>query len=121
MLSALAKAIYEILRTLVPDDLADISYSDLVSRLGPMPPPNQDLEAHDVRLDDALGELVHACRAQNLAAIAAMVVFKDDPRVPGAGYYKTAHPQEARNNVLAMIAWARELEAVRKTTYPPML
>jgi hypothetical protein len=120
VLSVLATAIYEILRSLVPDSRAEITYSDLVARLGPMAPPNQGLEAHDQRLNIALGELVTACRQFGLPAISALVVHGHD-RIPGPGYYPLAHPKVANDAARAMIAWGQELLKVRATTYPLQL
>ncbi len=120
MLSVLAAAIYDILQSLVPGPSAEITYTELVNRLGPMPAPNQDLQAHDRRLDIALGELVTACRARGLPAIAALVV-RDDSRIPGSGYYPMAHPTVANDTARAMIAWGNEVQQVRATTYPAQL
>jgi hypothetical protein len=120
MLSVLAAAIYDVLRVLVPNRRAEITYAELVDQLGPMPPPNQDLHARDVRLDAALGELVTACRRRGLPAIAAIVV-RDDTRAPGQGYYSIAHAAEAGDTDIAMIAWGHEVQQVRATTYPAHL
>ena len=118
MLSALAAAIYTILRSLVPDPSAEITYSQLVSRLGPMDPPNENLQPRDRRLDAALGDLVHACRGAGLPAISALVV-RDDEGSPGAGYYPVAHPGAlSRDTAAKMIAWGNEIQAVRATEYP---
>ena len=120
MLSVLAAAIYDILRGLASNPRAEITYSELVVRLGPMPRPNKDLQPRDTRLDAALGELVHACRRRDLPAIAAMVVHEGD-RVPGPGYYPVAHPREAGDRAREMIARGLEIQRVRTTTYPAQL
>jgi hypothetical protein len=120
MFSVLAAAIYDILRGMVPAPRAEITYSELVAQLGPMPPPNQDLQARDSRLDAALGELVTACRHRDLPAISALVV-RDADRIPGPGYYPIAHPDEAGDMARAMIAWGHEVQRVRATTYPAQL
>lgn len=124
-LSVLAQAIYAILRKRVPDPSprALITYEDLVTQLGPMPPPNQDLRYKDFRLDKALGELVIACRKRGLPAISALVIRKDkDKRNPGDGYYPLAHPAEwAKGPLEAEVAWAQELIIVQNTAYPPKL
>ena len=120
-LSVLALAIYEILRDLVPNPSAEITYEGLVGRLGPMPPPNEGLHYRDVRLDEALGDLVAACRARDLPAISALVIRKIE-RNPGPGYYPTAHPAEsAQDQMLAEVAWAHERERSRQTSYPLQL
>jgi hypothetical protein len=120
VLSDLATAIYDILRDLVPGADAEIAYSALVERLGPLPPPNSDLAPRDPRLDDALGALTHACRQFDLPAISALVVHKDD-HIPGPGYYPVAHPDIADNTAEAMVAWGHEIEQARATTYPNCL
>ncbi len=119
-MSDLAAAIYDTLRALVPSTDAEIAYSVLLGRLGPLPPPNSDLSPRDPRLNDALGELTHACRQRNLPAISALVVHIDD-HVPGPGYYPVAHPDVARNKAKAMAAWGHEIEQARATTYPSHL
>jgi hypothetical protein len=120
-LSALALAIYDILRDRVPDSGAEITYSELVNDLGPLPPPNEGLHYRDARLDEALGELVAACRARWLPAISALVI-REVERNPGAGYYPTAHPAEwAQDRMLAEVAWANEREQARQTSYPAQL
>ena len=119
MLNVLAAAIYEILQAMVPNPNAEITYAELVNQLGPMPPPNQNLQARDARLDVALGELVHACRQLGLPAISALVVRNDD-RSPGPGYYPVAHPQVG-DMAAAMIAWGNEIALVRATAYPVQL
>jgi hypothetical protein len=119
-LSQLALHVYDILRLMVPNPSADITYQDLVNRLGPLPPPNEDLQPRDLRLDQALGEVVAECRARNLPAIPAIVV-RADGRIPGAGYYPIAHPDEMHDVARAMIAWGNEVLRVRQTTYPPTL
>lgn len=119
-MSHLALAIYEALRGVVQARQPHISYSGLVSRLGPMPVPNEDLQARDPRLDEALGELVTACRNLGLPAISALVV-RDKERVPGPGYYTIAHPDEAHDKERAIVAWGREAERARIEPYPERL
>ncbi|HJZ56569.1 MAG TPA: hypothetical protein VKE74_16505 [Gemmataceae bacterium] len=85
-----------------------------------MPPPNQDLQARDPRLDASLGELVTASHRRALPAISALVVLDAD-RIPGPGYYPVAHPAEAGDTARAMIAWGYEVQGVRATTYPAQL
>lgn len=120
-LSALASAIYDILRGLVPDPGAEITYSELVNQLGRMPRPNEGLHYRDARLDEALGELVDACRAQELPAISALVI-REAERNPGVGYYPKAHPLEwAQGLIFAEVVWANERERVRQTSYPAQL
>jgi len=119
-LSQLASDIYDILRPMVPNPTAEITYHDLVARLGPLPVPNQNLQPRDRRLDEALGEIVTECRARDLPALPAIVVHSED-RIPGPGYYPMAHPQVADDRARAMIAWGNEILQVRRTTYPQAL
>src|SRR6266851_2139718 len=110
-MSALALAIYEILRALVPDPKAQITYQDLVQQLGPMPAPNANLFWYDTRLFNALGELAVAChnhQAGWLPAISSLVV-RGDTLQPGDGYYPLAHPVDWQQGpIQALIAWGKE-------------
>jgi hypothetical protein len=115
--SALALAIYEVLRKRVPAKKPELAYTQLIEHL---PPQYSNLEPDGEMLAGALGELVTGCRAKDLPAISAMVVrFRE--RVPGPGYYPMAHPDEADDDAKKMIAWGIELEKVRATTYPATL
>lgn len=120
MLTALAAAIFAVLRNRVPSPAGQITYDDLVHRLGALPPPNAGLSARDPRLDAALGELVRACRANNLPAISALVVRADTGQ-PGVGYYPVADPATANDDALRTIAWGNEMLLVRATNYPTTL
>src|SRR5262245_59554093 len=116
-MSTLALAIYDILRSLVPDPKAEITYQDLVLQLGPMPSPNANLFWRDPRLDSALGELVIAChnhQPHRLPAISSLVV-RDDTHQPGEGYYPLAHPLEFQQGgiLMAVIAWGHEVHQAR--------
>ena len=46
-MSILAEAIYAVLRNRVPSDDPAISYTELLRRLGPLPPPNENLQRSD--------------------------------------------------------------------------
>jgi len=116
-LAPLALSVYEVLRRRVPNLRPELAYSQLVEML---PAPFNNLDPDSDMLAGALGELVTACRARNLAAISAMVVrFRE--RVPGPGYYPMAHPDVADDDAERMVAWGIELQKVRSTTYPPTL
>ena len=117
VMSPLAKTIYALLRPRVPSGKPQLSYTDLVAQL---PAPYNKLEPDSDVLSAALGELVTACRAKGLPAIAAMVV-RHREGIPGPGYYKVAHPNEAGDPPKAMTAWAQELDRVKQTTYPNSL
>src|SRR4051794_27600332 len=119
-LSYLAQKIYSLLRTRVPGSPAKkclIRYHELVDAVKPLPANLADLHFRDLRLDEALGELVHACRARSLPAISAMVVNEEG--YPGPGYYPIAHPG-IRDSIPQIVKWSRELEKVAKQTYPTL-
>jgi len=118
-LSMLANAIYQVLRQRVPGRHADIPYRQLVEQLPPLARPYQDLHWRDPRLDEALGEIVTACRAAQLPALSAIVVNAETGR-PGRQYYPLAHPG-VRDEVEQEVLWAREREQVLVTGYPPAL
>ena len=118
-LSALATAIYSILQRRVPAATPEIPYRELVEALQPLGAPYSNLHWRDPRLDQALGDLVEACRAAGLPAISAIVV-NGETRRPGRSYYSVAHPDVA-DEMQQEIAWARERDAVASRTYPPTL
>jgi len=119
-LSPLADAIYDILQPRVPSLSPEITYEDLVARLPALPPPYSGVDVQDSRLSDALGEIVTACRAKGLPALAAVVVRKDT-KMPGNGYYPVAHPTAGDDRVQQAIAWGNEMLMVRKTRFPATL
>lgn len=123
-LSTLAAEIYAVLRARVPapnPERAKISYKALVQSLPPLGRPYADLHWRDTRLDEALGELVAACRAYAppLPAISALVV-NDEARAPGNRYYEVAHPA-AQDRLAREVAWAKELNQACATPYPASL
>ena len=123
-MSPLAFAIYTVLRTLVPCPRNPcISYSDLLSRLpDEFKSFNLENPAKRNELSEALGEIVIACRAQDLPALPALVVQLEEVGLgyPGPGYYGIAH-HEVSGELEQLAAWGRELEAVKRTTYPEIL
>ena len=116
-LSPLASAIYDVLRPMVPSPDAAITYSDLAAELKKK--HSYDLDGSDPTLHEALGEIVHACKAKQLPALPAMVVRKKE-KSPGFGYYPVAHPA-AKDDAAKKAAWESEIDGVRKATYPPSL
>jgi len=118
-ISILASAIYDVLRPMVPGHNVSITYTELVNALPLLPQQYANLQARDPRLDEALGELVHACRAQNLPAISALVV-RNDTKQPGNGYYGAAHPG-VDDDEERTVAWGHEAETARQTEYPEHL
>jgi len=117
VVSPLATAVYNVLRVRVPATRPELSYEDLCTKL---PASVGTIEARSQLLWEALGDIVRACRAAELPALPAIVVNKHE-RVPGKAYYAVAHPGDAHDEALAMIAWGKEVLMVRATTYPPTL
>ena len=113
-MSPLADDIYKVLRARVPNERAEIHYSDLIVRL---PARWHDLSPDGEVLARALGEIVAACRAAGLPALSSIVVRKQPPHVPGAGYYPAAHP-EVKDTAEQMIAWATENVKAKRCVYP---
>ena len=105
------------LRRRVPATKPEISYSDLCATL---PPGLGNVEPNSEQLWIALGDIVRACRESDLPALSAIVINKHT-RVPGKLYYSVAHPDEAHDEALAMVAWGNEVLKVRQTTYPATL
>src|SRR6476659_7377349 len=105
-LSVLASSIYAVLRQRTTLGEPRISYRDLVEELGPLAPPNQNLQPQDRRLSAALGELGHACHAAGLPAISAIVVQReqDGLGMPGEGYFLDIHPL-AKTDELRISLW----------------
>lgn len=125
-LTGLAALIYPILQNRVPADDPRLSYEDLVTRIeevhGALPPPDQNLQAFDARLFDALGQIGNACHAADLPALSAIVVQRTESGLgmPGAGYYPATHPH-ARNDEQRIEAWLTEYGECRQAQYPARL
>jgi hypothetical protein len=112
-MSPLARAVYAALRTRVPSPRPELTYAALCDLLDDR---FADIGPQTRRLWAAVGEVGHACRRNNLPALAAIVV-SSRTGTPGAAYYADAHP-ETDDPVLAHLAWAQEVQRVRQTTYP---
>jgi len=115
-LSELAREIYAVLRTRVPAPKPELTYRELVEALPPLGAPFIGVHWRDPRLDQALADTVHACRANGLPALSAIVV-NNETRRPGRRYYAEAHSGVA-GDIEREVAWANELKHVRITTYP---
>jgi len=74
------------------------------------------LNPHDPRLAEALGHICSRCRAAGLPVLSALVVGRSTGK-PGGGYYHAAHP-EVEEKLAKEVAWANEVPAVHKATYP---
>ena len=97
-----------------PSEQCKIRYRALVEAL---PAPFANLHWRDPRLNEALGELVSACRASGLPAISAIVV--NDTGYPGNSYYPVAHPG-IEDEELRMIARQNEIDRVAGQIYAPL-
>jgi hypothetical protein len=118
-LSELARAIYGVLRTRVPSPHPEITYKQLVTTLPPLGKPFENVGFHDPRLDQALADTVHACRAAGLPALSAIVVNAETRR-PGKRYYAEAH-SGVTGEIEKEVEWAKEFERAKGTTYPAEL
>jgi hypothetical protein len=116
-MSPLADAIYAILRTRVPAPRPELTYAALCDLLGDA---FVDVRPTSHRLWAALSEVVHTCRRNDLPSLPGIVV-SHKTGAPGVAYYADAHPAESSDPVIALLAWAVEVHAVRKTTYPLQL
>jgi hypothetical protein len=118
-LSELARAIYGVLRTRVPSPHPEITYKQLVTTLPPLGKPFENVGFHDPRLDQALADTVHACRAAGLPALSAIVVNAETRR-PGKRHYAEAHSR-VTGEIEKEVEWAKEFERAKGTTYPAEL
>lgn len=112
----LAQTIYAYLRTRTPSLDPRVSYAMLVEQPGIQP---FEVRARDPRLDAALGEIVLACRAQDLPPLACIVVHDDpDDPYPGRGYFRVAHPGAGENQDAQLEAWIADFDRTRRQVYP---
>jgi hypothetical protein len=118
-LSPLAREIYKVLRLRVPAIHPEMTYKQLAEPLPPLGKPFEDVGFHDPRLDQALADTVHACRAVGLPALSAIVVNAETKK-PGKRYYAEAHPSVG-GDIEKEVAWAREMELAKITSYPTEL
>jgi hypothetical protein len=112
-MSALAAAIYEILRTRTRRNEPRITYKELAAELRDFAPEFEYAHQRNRELYAALGEVGKECRRLKLPPLPALVVRADTMR-PGAAYYNGA----ARIRSEQVSAWRRDLEAVKRSRYP---
>jgi hypothetical protein len=116
-MSPLAHAVYEILRVRTSRPEPRITYAELAEQLREISEEFADIHHRNRQLYVALGEVGAECRRRGLPSLPALVVRADTKR-PGAAYYEGADSRSLyRGEKVA--AWRRELEAVKRTTYPP--
>ena len=115
-MSSLAKAIYEILRLRIGHDDPRITYKELASALHDFSEEFEYAHHRNPQLYLALGEVGLECRRLRLPPLPALVV-RADTRRPGDAYFAG----KASAGVFKddrVKAWRRDLEAVKRATYP---
>lgn len=113
-LSALAKAIYKILRTRNGKVDPRITYAELARRLRDAAEEFETITHRSQELYAALCKVGRECRRLRLPPLPALVV-RADTRRPGDAYYQ-AMASPLRGERIAH--WRRDLEAVRRAAYP---
>jgi hypothetical protein len=116
--SPLAEAVYEVLRLRTSDADPRISYADLARRLRDLSDDFETIYHRSRELYAALSEIGRECRRLKLPPLPALVV-RADTRRPGAAYYEGKCSGRGVPAGRQVAAWREDLEAVRRTTYPP--
>ena len=116
MMSALAEAIYEILRrrAFLPD--SRLSYAKLAEELRDASAEFEEIHHRHRNLYLALGEVGAECQRLGLPPLPALVVRADTGR-PGQAYY-TGRCSGMIYQGEKVAAWRRDLEAVKNARYP---
>jgi hypothetical protein len=114
--SPLAEATYEILRLRLALSDPRITYAELARQLRDAGEAFEFIYHRSRELYAALNEVGQACRRLGLPPLPALVV-RADTRRPGAAYFAGRCAGVARGEGVA--AWQEDLEAVKRTTYPP--
>jgi hypothetical protein len=115
-MSPLAKAIYTLLRqrTSLPDPR--VTYAELTELLREHSEEFAEVHHRNRQLYAALWEVGDECRRLGVPLLPALVV-RSDTRRPGEAYFAgSAAGRGYRGERIA--AWRKELEAVRRTSYP---
>jgi hypothetical protein len=120
--SPLANAIHAVLRSRVPTTGDPrIAYGDLIAAIRDGGFSDMSLASGEGNntLRKALEEIVDECRSRSLPCLVALIVQSDRGRLgyPGGGYFSYVHP-DVKDKEVRLVLWAREVEAVKKTTYP---
>jgi hypothetical protein len=111
-MSPLAEAVYEILRRRTARAEPRISYKELAIQLRDRDGAFEPLTQRSRSLYAALDEVGAECRRLKLPPLPALVV-RADTRRPGNAYYASGRFEGEK-----VAAWRRDLEAVKRTTYP---
>jgi hypothetical protein len=123
--SPLAERVYQTLLRRLRLSNPLISYGDLVRALGPLPPPNNDLQPNDERLFEALEEIARKCQshAPPLPVLTALVVRRNPDGTlgtPGAGHFALVVPHVG-DEAARIRMWRAELTHVVACSYPQEL
>ena len=116
VMSALAEAVYEILRRRVGLSEPRITYAELAAALRDWSEEFEYTHHRNPQLYTALGEVGRECRRLRLPPLPALVV-RADTRRPGEAYYRGRRSGRVYKDD-QISAWRRDLEAVRQATYP---
>jgi hypothetical protein len=115
--SPLAEAIYEILRLRVALPEPRVTYKELAEQLRDASEEFESIYPRSRQLYAALAEVGRECRRLRLPPLPALVVRSDTKR-PGAAYYEGRCSGVVPRGE-GVEAWRRDLEAVKRATYPP--
>jgi hypothetical protein len=116
-MSPLAEAVYELLRWRTSLEDPRLSYAHLAEQLRAVSDEFEFVHHRSRPLYAALNEVGRACRRLHLPPLPALVV-RADTRRPGEAYYECKGSRlVSRGDKIA--AWRRDLEAVKRSTYPP--
>jgi hypothetical protein len=116
-MSPLAEAVYDILRRRVAAADPRITYADLARQLRDASDDFENITHRSQQLYAALCEVGDECRRLRLPLLPALVV-RADTRRPGDAYYEGTCGGAVYKGE-KVVAWRRELEAVRRADYPP--
>jgi len=115
-MTALAKAVYNILRRQARLLEPRITYAQLAAQLRELHEDFATLNHRSQQLYAALGEVGKQCRKLKLPSLPALVV-RADTRRPGSAYFAGKCSGIAYGRV-QLAAWWNEVEAVKTTRYP---
>jgi hypothetical protein len=113
----LAEAVYDILRGRIPLPDPRITYAELAEQLRDASGEFEYVHHRSRELYAALTEVGKECRRLKLPPLPALVVRADTGR-PGSAYY-TGKCSGAAPPGDPAAGWRKDLEAVRRATYPP--
>jgi hypothetical protein len=115
--SPLAEAVYALLRLRTAQPDPRLTYSQLSEQLRETAEEFAYVNRRSRELYAALAEVGAECRRLRLPPLPALVV-RADTRRPGAAYFEGGCSGLVyRGDEIA--AWREEVEAVKRTTYPP--